>query len=83
MSLTDHTATELLAQLASGDLASVEMTRAFLDRIRGNAVLMAKYEKDGFDALAIKLSYEVFLEEMLLSEEQRDFLRFKTLQEKR
>jgi len=33
MSLTDHTATELLAQLASGDLASVEMTRAFLDRI--------------------------------------------------
>jgi hypothetical protein len=51
---------------------------AFLDRIRGNAVLMAKYEKDGFDALAIKLSYEVFLEEMLLTEEQRDFMRFNT-----
>jgi len=33
MSLSDQTATELLAGLASGDLNSVEITRAFLDRI--------------------------------------------------
>jgi aspartyl-tRNA(Asn)/glutamyl-tRNA(Gln) amidotransferase subunit A len=33
MSLIDHTATELLAQLQSGKITSVELTRAHLDRI--------------------------------------------------
>jgi aspartyl-tRNA(Asn)/glutamyl-tRNA(Gln) amidotransferase subunit A len=34
MALIDLTATELLARLKSGELTSVELTRAFLDRIR-------------------------------------------------
>ena len=34
MALIDQTATELLAQLVSGDVTSVEVTRAFLEQIR-------------------------------------------------
>ena len=51
--------------------------RAFLERIQKNPVLMNKYENDGFDSLAIKLAYEVFLEETLLTYDQRDFSQFK------
>lgn len=34
MAVIDHTATELLARLSRGDITSVELTQAFLDRIQ-------------------------------------------------
>ena len=53
--------------------------RAFLAQIQANPVLMARYERDGFDSLAVKLAYEVFLEKMLLTDDQRDFRQFKEI----
>lgn len=56
-------------------LSEAEMTdiqRCFVDSIRGNAVMMKKYEKDGFDSLAVKLAFEVYLEKLFLSDRQRD-----------
>jgi uncharacterized protein YabN with tetrapyrrole methylase and pyrophosphatase domain len=54
-----------------------DLQKAFLEHIKNNQLLMKKYSKDGFDSLSIKLNFEVFLEKMLLSEEQRDIGNFK------
>lgn len=59
----------------NGEMA--ELQKGFVESIRGNAVMMKKYEKDGFDSLAVKLAFEVYLEKLLLSEEQRDLGKFK------
>lgn len=72
-----HKAEQVCALTQEMDAHELDaVKRAFLDQIRANPVLTAKYEKDGFDSLAIKLAYEVFLEKMLLTDDQRDFRRF-------
>jgi hypothetical protein len=65
------------AATAMDDSEMAALRTGFLDSIRGNAVMMKKYEKDGFDSLAVKLAFEVYLEKMLLSEDQRDLGKFK------
>jgi plasmid replication initiation protein len=66
---------ELTQHMPKEDMEDLQ--KAFLEHIKNNQLLMKKYRKDGFDSLSIKLNFEVFLEKMLLSEEQRDIGNFK------
>ncbi|MFH1982527.1 MAG: hypothetical protein ABIL58_11855 [Pseudomonadota bacterium] len=63
------------AAMSPAEMADIR--RSFIDSIRKNAVMMKKYEKDGFDSLAVKLAFEVYQEKLLLSDRQRDPERFK------
>ena len=75
-----HKAEQVCTLTREMDPREIEaVQRSFLVQIQDNPVLMAKYERDGFDSLAVKLRYEVFLEELLLTDDQRDFLRFKVM----
>ena len=75
-----HKAEQVCTLTREMDPREVEaVQRAFLAQIGDNPVLMAKYERDGFDSLAVKLRYEVFLENFLLTDDQRDFLRFQAM----
>ncbi len=65
------------AATAMNDGEMAELRNGFVDSIRDNTVMMKKYEEDGFDSLAVKLAFEVYLEKLLLSDEQRDLGRFK------
>lgn len=58
------------AAMDASEMADIR--RRFLDSIRNNAVMMKKYEKDGFDSLAVKMAFEVYLENLLLDDRQRD-----------
>ena len=59
------------------DADATECQPLLIASIRDNAVMMKKYEKDGFDSLAVKLAFEVYLEKLLLPPGERDFERFK------
>jgi hypothetical protein len=58
-----------------------DILQSFLQSIRDNPVLMRKYEKNGLDSLAVKLAYEVYLENILLNERQRDVEWFKLMKQ--
>lgn len=61
--------------MSPADMADIRIS--FIESIRGNAVMMKKYAKDGFDSLAVKLAFEVYQEKLLLSDRLRDPERFR------
>jgi hypothetical protein len=66
---------ELTRQMPKEEMADLQ--KAFLEHIKNNKILMKKYERDGFDSLSVKLNFEVFLEQILLSQQQKDINSFK------
>ena len=64
-----HQVCELTQKMNDEEMQDLQ--KAFLEHIKNNKLLMKKYHQDGFDNLSIKLNFEVFLEQMLLTEQQR------------